>query len=189
MSNTTKRALAESLKKLLSAKTLDKITVSDIVEDCGVNRQTFYYHFHDIYDLVEWIFEDDAARITESWNDSTSWQELFRGVFSYLTDNAPLVLNAYHSAGWGYVSGYLRRRLRPLLESAARGFTRNMQVDEEDLRFVVNIYQSAVVGVVDDWLDHDMRTEYSSDVDRLIVIVDGSMEHTLSKFDRKNAAR
>ena len=56
MSQVTKRALAASLIKLLSQKPLDKVTVKDIIEDCGVNRQTFYYHFKDIYDLVDWIF-------------------------------------------------------------------------------------------------------------------------------------
>ena len=56
MAQTTKRALAASLKKLAAKKPLDKITVIDITEDCGVNRQTFYYHFQDIFDLVEWIF-------------------------------------------------------------------------------------------------------------------------------------
>ena len=52
MSVQTEKALAESLKKLLAKKTLEKITVKDITDDCGVNRQTFYYHFHDVYDLV-----------------------------------------------------------------------------------------------------------------------------------------
>ena len=55
MSQTTKRALAQSLKHLMEQKPLEKITVVDISEDCGVNRQTFYYHFQDIYDLIEWI--------------------------------------------------------------------------------------------------------------------------------------
>lgn len=53
VSQTTKRALSLSLKHLLDAKPLDKVTVSDLTEDCGVNRQTFYYHFKDIYDLIE----------------------------------------------------------------------------------------------------------------------------------------
>ena len=57
MSLLTEKALAASLKKLLEKKTLDKITVKDITDDCGVNRQTFYYHFHDVYDLVEWILQ------------------------------------------------------------------------------------------------------------------------------------
>ena len=53
MSQITKRALEASLKKLLTKKPLDKITITDITEDCGINRMTFYYHFKDIYDLVE----------------------------------------------------------------------------------------------------------------------------------------
>ena len=63
MSQTTKKALAASLKQLLKEKPLDKITVTDLVEDCEVNRQTFYYHFQDIYDLIEWIYVSEAARI------------------------------------------------------------------------------------------------------------------------------
>ena len=59
MSQVTKRALEASLKKLLLEKPLHKITVSDITEDCGINRMTFYYHFKDIYDLVEWSCQED----------------------------------------------------------------------------------------------------------------------------------
>ena len=58
MSEITKKALAETLKKLLSKNKLNKITIKEITEDCGVNRQTFYYHFKDIYDLLEWIYKN-----------------------------------------------------------------------------------------------------------------------------------
>ena len=58
MSELTKKALAVSLKKLLSKKELSKITISNITDECGVNRQTFYYHFKDIYDLLEWIYKN-----------------------------------------------------------------------------------------------------------------------------------
>ena len=57
MSDTTKRALETSLKNLLLKKPVYKITINDITEDCGVNRATFYYHFKDIYDLIEWSCE------------------------------------------------------------------------------------------------------------------------------------
>ena len=65
MSQTTKRALEASLKKLLLEKPLNKITINDITEDCGVNRMTFYYHFKDIYDLVDWILTEDAVKAME----------------------------------------------------------------------------------------------------------------------------
>ncbi len=62
MSQTTKRALEASLKNLLLKKPLDKITIQDIADDCGISRMTFYYHFKDIYDLVEWSCMEDATR-------------------------------------------------------------------------------------------------------------------------------
>ena len=62
MSQVTKRALEASLKNLLLQKPLSKITISDITEDCGINRMTFYYHFKDIYDLVEWSCQEDASK-------------------------------------------------------------------------------------------------------------------------------
>lgn len=62
MSQITKRALEQSLKHLLLKKPLTKITINDITEDCGINRMTFYYHFKDIYDLVEWSCLEDAKK-------------------------------------------------------------------------------------------------------------------------------
>lgn len=75
MAQTTKRALAASLKKILAVKPLNKITVVDIVSDCEVNRQTFYYHFRDIYDLMEWILADEAARVIGSQRTYATWQQ------------------------------------------------------------------------------------------------------------------
>ena len=65
MSDITKRALEASLKKLLLQKPLDKITINDIAEDCGISRMTFYYHFKDMYDLIEWSCVEDARRALE----------------------------------------------------------------------------------------------------------------------------
>ena len=69
MHKTTKQAMEESLKRLLLQKPLNKITISDITEECEVNRMTFYYHFKDIYDLVEWSCEEDARRALNGKKD------------------------------------------------------------------------------------------------------------------------
>ena len=71
MSQITKRALASALKELLEHKPLNKITIADITEQCGVNRQTFYYHFQDIYALLEWIYTTDAQRLLEGKRTGT----------------------------------------------------------------------------------------------------------------------
>lgn len=62
MANTTKIALEASLKELLRTKPIDRITINDLTEHCGISRMTFYYHFKDIYDLVEWVCVEDGKR-------------------------------------------------------------------------------------------------------------------------------
>ena len=88
---TTKRALATSLKNMLSKKTLDKITVKDIVDDCSLNRQTFYYHFHDTYALLEWMYLDEAKDIVDNIVDPVNQAGKFNLILNFL------VLNTYRS--------------------------------------------------------------------------------------------
>ena len=83
MSQTTKRALEASLKKLLLQKPLNKITINDITEDCGVNRMTFYYHFKDIYDLVDWILVEDAAKALENKTAFEIWSDAFLDILVF----------------------------------------------------------------------------------------------------------
>ena len=97
MSQITKRALASALKELLEHKPLNKITIADITEQCGVNRQTFYYHFQDIYALLEWIYTTDAQRLLEGKRDGDTWQQGFLQVLEYIRDNRALVRNTYPS--------------------------------------------------------------------------------------------
>lgn len=75
MSQITKRALERSLKNMLLKKPLTKITVGDIADDCGINRMTFYYHFKDIYDLVEWSCLEDAKRALDEKKTYDTWQQ------------------------------------------------------------------------------------------------------------------
>ena len=75
MSSSTKEALAAALKKMMAVKPIDKITVKDLVEICGVNRQTFYYHFDDVYDLLEWVFEADEEKNLTHEGKYERWRE------------------------------------------------------------------------------------------------------------------
>ena len=118
MSQTTKRALEASFKKLLLEKPLNKITINDITEDCGVNRMTFYYHFKDIYDLVDWILAEDAAKAMEGRRGFGTWSEAYLDVLRQLQDNKTLVLNVYRSVGREQVEQYLYRLLDPILKEA-----------------------------------------------------------------------
>ena len=109
MSQMTKRALEASLKELLRHKPLDKITVSDLTDHCGVNRMTFYYHFKDIYDLVEWCCEEDAARALAGQKTYDTWQQGFLQILQAVQKDKVFVTKVYHSISREHIENYLYR--------------------------------------------------------------------------------
>ena len=95
--NTTKIALEASLKELLKKKPFDKITIADLTEDCGISRMAFYYHFKDIYDLVEWACVEDGKKALRDKKTYDTWQEGFAQIFEAVLENKPFIMNVYHS--------------------------------------------------------------------------------------------
>ena len=127
MSQVTKRALEQSLKNLLLKKPLTKITVSDIADDCGINRMTFYYHFKDIYDLVEWSCLEDAKRALDEKKTYDTWQQGLLQIFEAVQQNKPFILNVYRCVHREQVEKYLQPLVDELLigviEEKASGMT------------------------------------------------------------------
>ena len=190
MTNNTKNELGRALYTLLGKKNLDRITVADITGLCGLNRQTFYYHFHDVYELAEWLIDREVAELASSENAKTGdWHELLMHIFLRLTESKSVALHLYRSRGWHHIVDYVYRRVSPLLEERARNLVAELQLDvpEDDLLFVVRIYQYALSGVLDVWLSSGMKDSVPGDLDRLFRLLDGSIEHTLSNFDRRAA--
>ena len=109
MQNTTKQALEAALKNMLLKKPLDKITIQDLTSDCGISRMAFYYHFKDIYDLVEWACYEDAAKALQGKKTYDTWQEGFQQLFEAVLENKPFILNAYRCISRDQIENYLFR--------------------------------------------------------------------------------
>lgn len=124
MSDITKNALANSLTELMAATPLDKITVRMLVENCGLNRQTFYYHFQDIYDLLGWMLERDAENLMGEKVDADNWKPALGRVLTSAREKKTLVVNACHSVSRELVERYLCRNIeyvmRPLVVREAK---------------------------------------------------------------------
>jgi len=182
VSQTTKRALEASLKKLLLEKPLNKITINDITEDCGVNRMTFYYHFKDIYDLVDWILTEDAVKAMEGRQSFDTWTEAFLEILHQIRDNKTLVLNVYRSVGREQVEQYLYKLLDPMLKEFADRECRDITVQDDDKQFVVDFYKYALVGVVLEWIRRDMKTEPAVMVERMGRMLQGDLRRALCRL-------
>ena len=182
MSDLTKRALEQSLKNLLLQKPLHKITISDIADDCGINRMTFYYHFKDIYDLIEWTCVEDASRALEGKKTYDTWQQGLLQIFEAVLDNKPFIMNVYRSVSREQVEQYLYKLLDPMLrdfvDRSAQGFT----VQDADKQFVVDFYKYALVGMALEWIRRDMKEDPVRMTERLNVLLHGDLERALRRF-------
>jgi probable dihydroxyacetone kinase regulator len=182
MAQTTKRALASSLKKLLLKKPLDKITVVDIVEDCEVNRQTFYYHFKDIFDLIEWICLDEASKALGENKTYDTWEDGFLQLFYAVLENKPFIMNAYHSISREQVERYLYDVTYSLLIKVVEEKAVGMSVRDEDKAFIANFYKYAFVGIMLDWIKKGMRDDPKSIIEHLSVLIHGDLTRALEKY-------
>ena len=140
---TTKKAIALALKDVMKTKPLSKITVNDIAEECSINRQTFYYHFQDIQDLVEWICLTEADEAIEDNKNYATWQEGFSAVFSTLQKEKSFVMNVYRSASRESIQNYLYSLVYPLLYAVATEESEGLSVRDDDREFVAHFYKYA----------------------------------------------
>lgn len=184
MSQITKRALAASLKKMLERTTLDQITVVDLAEDCGVNRQTFYYHFQDIYDLTEWIFLDEATRALGDKTTSSDWQEGFLRIFHWAQENRSLVRNAYRSVSREALEKYLYDVTHGLLMGVVEEQAAGRSVDGRTKERIANFFQYAFVGLLLEWISGGMREDPEELVDFVHVLIQGDIEKALTQLAR-----
>ncbi len=182
MSQITKRALEQSLKNLLLKKPLTKITVSDIADDCGINRMTFYYHFKDIYDLVEWSCLEDAKRALDEKKTYETWQQGLLQIFEAVEENKPFILNVYRCIHREEVEKYLQPLVDQLILGVINEETGNMTIRDEDKQFIAQIYSYIFIGLMLDWIKDDMREDPQPLVDRLARLIKGSMSEALLRF-------
>lgn len=182
MSQVTKRALEQSLKNLLLKKPLTKITINDIAEDCGINRMTFYYHFKDIYDLVEWVCVEDARKALKENNTYETWQQGFLQIFEAVRENKPFVMNVYRCVHQEQVEKYIK----PLVDHLVLGIIDEeigtMTVQDVDKAFIARVYSYIFVGIMLDWIKDDMQEDPKEVVDRLAILIKGTIKDALTRF-------
>ena len=182
MNNITKNALEESLKKFLLQKPLDKITISDLTTDCGISRMAFYYHFKDIYDLVEWACIEDASRALQGKKTYDTWQEGFLHIFEAVLANKPFVMNVYHSVSREQIELFLYQVTYDLLIAVVEEKAAGLQVREENKVFIADFYKYAFVGLMLDWIRKGMKEDPNVIMRDLSLLLRGNMRAALERY-------
>ena len=181
MSDLTKQALIASFKKLLETEPFDKITISDITNDCGLSRQTIYYHFRDIFDMIRWIYKSESLNEIGGRGGYGTWQDKIRELFDYTLNNKSLILGTFNSKCRNDLVGYYMdvsiRKISDIVEMKSDG-----DIAEKDKKFIASVYAYAFVGIMVDWISDGMKESSEEMVDRVYKIVMSNFDRTLAAF-------
>ena len=150
----TKNSLANSLRKAMEKKTFSKITVSEIIADCGVNRKTFYYHFQDIYDLLRWMLEQDAIEVVKKFDLIVDYEEALTFVMNYVENNNHIINCAYDSIGHDHVKSFFYSDFIILVSNLISRAEEKLDVklDEDYKSFLSKFYTEALSGMLMEWI-------------------------------------
>lgn len=148
----TKKTLAASLKKFMEKKPLSKITISEIISDCGVNRKTFYYHFEDIYALLKWMLEEEAIEVVRQFDLLVDYREAVLFVLNYVKVNKHLLCCAYDSMGRDEMKRFFYSDFIGITRDIIRNSERQLGIHAEDQfkEFLAHFYTEAVAGILID---------------------------------------
>ena len=186
MTEMTKSLLADSLKKLMKVKPLHKITIQELVDACTLNRRTFYYHFKDIYDLLEWIYKKEAVAELQKHANFNTWQESFLNLFLYIQNNKEICLCAFHSLGREHLDSFLYSVTYQLIQSVVNTKTGERQVQDNYKNFLANFYTVAFIGLVIQWMENGMKEQPEKIIENLSITVRGSMLNALEQYEAFN---
>ncbi|MDO4547489.1 MAG: TetR/AcrR family transcriptional regulator C-terminal domain-containing protein [Clostridia bacterium] len=172
----TRQAIMDSFLKLLCEKPLDKITVKDIVEDCGVNRKTFYYYFQDIYALADQAFRAQVEKISEANpTGEYSLRESIKAFVRFIEKNRTAAIHTYRSMGFGETGQLLYRKcVENLPEYIKKRLSHN--VPDEDVAILSQVYACAISGMLVRWMEGGMNEVPYHMIDRIFVLMDGMID-------------
>ena len=156
-SDQTKHALAVALKELMVQKPIDKITIHDLTGRAGIRRQNFYYHFTDVYDLLRWMFQEEAVALLKQHEGTLLWQEGLLQLFHYIEENKAVCLCALNSVGRDHLKRFFEADIHAIIHRAVEQIGTEVgavqaDVTQENVALMKHVYVLTFAGVIESWL-------------------------------------
>ena len=167
----TKRQLADALKEAMKKKPFSKITVSELVSSCGMNRKTFYYHFQDIYDLLVWMFEQEAVDIVKQFDLIVDYDEAIQFIMDYIDENDRILNCAYDSIGRDALRNFFYRDFEEIAGAMIGRAEEHAgkQLEPGYREYLCRFYTEGLSGLMVEWIrnrkirDRDAYMKYIVD--------------------------
>ncbi|ADL06456.1 TetR/AcrR family transcriptional regulator [Lacrimispora saccharolytica] len=182
MHNETKEVLANALIDILQKRPINKITVKDIVEECGLTRQTFYNYFYDIYELVEWIYLQATEKSLAENKDYDTWQQGFYQLLISISNSKVLVQNTYRSTNRESLERYMYTVIYDQVLAVVERQAIEMSVDQKYKNFIARFYSLAFIALICEWIKDGMKEKPEDIVEQTAVLIKGDFEKALKKY-------
>ena len=175
--NKTKVKIAESFIEAVSQNANRLVSVQEIAEKAQLNRQTFYYHFQDIRDLIEWICIDEVDNILEKKDECEKWEDKFLLIFRIMEEEKIFVKNIYYSVSVEVLRSNLYRLVYPIIYSEILEKSKGKNLREEDKKFITDFYKYSFVSIVLNWIDNGMHENPGLIVAKVSRLITGTIDH------------
>lgn len=149
MSKETKQLIAETFVELSRQKSIDKVTVKDVVEACHVSRQTFYYHFQDLTDVMEWMLRQTTEQmLAESLKAENAEEALYIFVSTVAEHTKGVLPKLLNSQRRGQLENMMLQAVRTYLQEMMKHRMPDLQVSFADLRVAIDFYSYGITGLL-----------------------------------------
>lgn len=177
----TKKTLSASLKKFMLHKSLSKITVSEIIADCGVNRKTFYYHFEDIRALMKWTLEQEAIEVVKQFDLLLEYEDAITFIMDYVDTNKHILNCVYDSMGREELKRFFNQDLIGIIRSVIDGTEKKLGIHtKESLKvFLTRFFTEAVTGMLIDWFHDETHPDRKQTIEYFSLIMNKSLPELL----------
>ena len=182
MASTTRQLLSVALKDQLRSTPLDKVTVSSLTAQAGITRQTFYYHFADVYDLAVWVFEQEVANHIMEHASYSEWAKGYRTLLQYLQDNFEQAKAVLNSLGHRERDAFFLEQFRNMMEAIVTELEGDLVLTPEDRQFVVDHYAATVLGHFLRWVSMRQKEDPRILVANIEKILHGTVRQSLERF-------
>ena len=152
-----KEQMAASLKKLMTRKNLGRITIQELADDCGINRYTFYYHFRDKQELVDWIFHTDLGPVLRNGHPGRTWNEALTELLERLQRSRAFYAGILRNQGQDRFSSCLFGDCYEMVCALLAQYSGNLTQTEQEM--AGRFYTRAVIGLAMDWVRGDIQAE------------------------------
>jgi AcrR family transcriptional regulator len=185
----TRKVIREVFIKMLNERPLNKITVKAIVTACGINRNTFYYYYTDVYAILSEIFQTELQTAIDEYNDTLSWEEGFLVATKFALENKTAIYHVFNSMQREELENYIYNVSGNVMIRYVDKASDGIQVSLEDKKLIASFYQCALTEMVLRWIATGMQEDPDTVIRRIGLLFDGNIVLSLKRSADLDAVR